>query len=161
MRCPCDGKRGEWGIRSAGKEGFTLFELIVVLALAGIFVALVLPSFSGTLESARLRAGAADIRTTLSRARTLAAFEGREKAVMFDLERGVYGIPGETGIRLPEGVSILAARVGETVTEEESTRVRFFPDGSAEEAEVVVVSDGGGRLRVTVDPLTGVAEAGT
>jgi len=153
------GKR-RWGARSPGEGGFSLFELIVVLALAGIFVVLVLPSFSGTLESARLRAGAADIRTTLSRARTLAAFEGRERTVSFDLERGVYGIPGENEMRLPEGIRVLAARVGETTTEDGSARVRFYPDGSAEEAELIVVSESGGRLRVTVDPLTGIAEAG-
>jgi hypothetical protein len=40
-------------------------------------------------------------------------------------------------------------------------RVLFFPDGSAEEAEVTVTLPDGGRIRVTVDPLTGIVEAGT
>jgi len=141
--------------------GFSLLELIVVLALAGIFLSLVLPSFSGTLESARLRSGAAEVRATLSRARTLAAFGGRERGVSFDLDRRAYGIPGEEERLLPDGIRIAEAVVGMKRSEEGSVRVRFYPDGSAEEAEFVVVSGGGGRLRVTVDPLTGIVEAGT
>jgi hypothetical protein len=42
-----------------------------------------------------------------------------------------------------------------------SVRVRFFPDGSGEEVEIFVTTEDGGTLRVTVDPLTGLSEAGT
>ena len=41
-----------------------------------------------------------------------------------------------------------------------SVRVRFFPDGGGEAAEISVTAQDGGALRVTVDPLTGLAEAG-
>lgn len=142
--------------------GFTLLELIVVLVLAGIFASLVLPSLFGTLESGRLRAGAAEVRATCTLARTLAASGGRERAVTFHLDRGAYGVEGEGRERvLPEGVAIASARAGSETVEQGDVRVRFFPDGSAEEAEIVLASQGGGRLRVTVDPLTGIAEAGT
>ena len=40
--------------RPAGR-GFTLLELVIVLFLAGLIAALVVPSFSGTLESSRLQ----------------------------------------------------------------------------------------------------------
>ncbi|HEY5765230.1 MAG TPA: prepilin-type N-terminal cleavage/methylation domain-containing protein, partial [Candidatus Deferrimicrobiaceae bacterium] len=49
----------------SGSKGFTLLELIIVLFLAALVAALVAPSFSGTLESARLRSGAAEIRAAL------------------------------------------------------------------------------------------------
>lgn len=141
--------------------GFTLLELIVVLFLAGLVAALVAPSFSGTLESSRLRSGAAEVRAALTLARTLAASGSRVRAVAFDVERGEYAVDGETRkYLLPEGIRIESARVGTAAVEEERFRVRFFPDGSAEGAEIVVASQAGGRLRVTVDPLTGIAEAG-
>lgn len=146
-------------LRNGG--GFTLIELVVVLFLAGILAALVVPSFEAPLESARLRAGAAELRGTLLRARTLAASEASGHAVALDLEKGAYRIPGEERARsLPEGIRFESVRVaGETAARE--ARIRFFPDGSGEEAEIALESDGGGRLRVTVDPLTGLAEAGT
>ena len=141
--------------------GFTLLELIVVLFLAGLVAALVAPSFSGTLESSRLRSGAAGVRATFTLARTLAASGSRLRSVVFDIERGEYVVDGEARTYvLPEGIRIESARVGNEEPEQETFRVRFFPDGSAEGAEIVVASSAGGRLRVTVDPLTGIAEAG-
>ncbi|NNG47384.1 MAG: prepilin-type N-terminal cleavage/methylation domain-containing protein [Deltaproteobacteria bacterium] len=142
-------------------RGFTLLELIVVLFLAGIVAALVAPSFSGTLESSRLRSGTAEVRATLTLARTLAASGSRLRSVAFDIERGEYVVDGEARTYvLPEGIRIDSARVGTEEPEQETFRVRFFPDGSAEGAEIVIASSAGGRLRVTVDPLTGIAEAG-
>ena len=157
---PAAGTPGPRNTRSAAR-GFTLLELIVVLFLAGLVAALVAPSFSGTLESSRLRSGAAGVRATLTLARTLAASGSRLRSVVFDIERGEYVVDGEARTYvLPEGIRIESARVGNEEPEQETFRVRFFPDGSAEGAEIVVASSTGGRLRVTVDPLTGIAEAG-
>lgn len=147
---------------SLAARGFTLLELIVVLFLAGLVAALVAPSFSGTLESSRLRSGAAEVRAAFTLARTLAASGSRARAVAFDVEKGEYAVEGEARkYLLPEGIRIASARVGTSAAaNEERFRVRFFADGSAEGAEIVVASTAGGRLRVTVDPLTGIAEAG-
>jgi len=143
-----------------GERGFSLLELVVVLLLAGLLMSVVIPSVSGTLESSRLRSSAAEVRATFNLARTLAASGGRERVVTFHLDRGAYDAGGEERL-VPEGVAIASARAGTETVEQGDLRVRFFPDGSAEEAEVVLTSRGGGRLRVTVDPLTGIAEAGT
>lgn len=142
------------------RAGFTLLELVIVLLLAGMLLSVVIPSVSGTLESGRLRSGAAEVRATFNLARTLAASGGRERVVTLHLDRGAYGVDGEERL-VPEGVEIASARAGAETVERGDLRVRFFPDGSAEEAEVVLTSRAGGRLRVTVDPLTGIAEAGT
>lgn len=156
------------GRPSDREGGFTLLELVVVLFIAGMIAAVVLPSFSGTLESARLRAGAADVRATLSFARALSAGQARERDVMFDLASGEYAVAGNDKRRLPEGVQVRSVRVGDVVVERDRlaadappARVRFFPDGSAWEAEVVLASAGGGTLRVVVEPLTGSVSAGT
>jgi type II secretory pathway pseudopilin PulG len=134
--------------------------LIVVLLLAGLVAALVAPSFSDTLDSSRLRSGAAEVRSVLTLARTLSASGSRTRAVAFDIEKGEFAVLGEARTYLlPEGVRIESASVGGAVVEEETFRVRFFPDGSGEEAEIVVSSASGGRFRVTVEPLTGIAEA--
>lgn len=142
--------------------GFTLLELVIVLFLAGLVAALVLPSFSGTLESSRLRSGASEVRAALTLARTLAVSGSRPRAAEFDIEAGRYAVDGEArGYVLPEGIRIESVRTGVEEADRGTVRVRFFPDGSAEDAEIVIASSGGGRLRVTVDPLTGIAEART
>lgn len=131
--------------------------------MLGLFAALIAPSFSGAIESTRLRSGAADVRATLSRTRTLAAYGARERAAVFDLAGGEYGIEGEPGKRaLPAGVRFQSARVGSTQFAPEASapvRIRFFPDGSGDESALVLSSPGAGSFRITVEPLTGVVEA--
>jgi type II secretion system protein H len=142
-------------------EGFTFVELIVVLAILAAIAALVAPSFSRTIESARLRSAASDVRSTLARGRALAVAATRERAVTFDLSRGEFGVDNEAVRRLPETIRLGAVLPGEERRERGSVQVRFFPDGSGEEAEITVTARDGGTLRVTVDPLTGLSEAGT
>ena len=54
-------------------KGFTFVELIVVLAILAGLAALVAPSFSRTVASARLRTAASDVRSTFARARATLA----------------------------------------------------------------------------------------
>jgi Tfp pilus assembly protein FimT len=126
----------------------------------GLAAALVMPSISGTLASARFRQGAAEVRAALTQARAQAASTGRDRAVRFDLEQGGYGIPSDNvGRSLPAGVRVAGVTCWGDTAETGVVEVRFFPDGSADEAEIVLVDDGGGRIRLRVDPLTGVVEA--
>ena len=142
-------------------EGFTLVELIVVLAILAGLAALAAPSFSRTAESARLRTAASDVRTSLSRGRALAVAAARERTVVFDLSRGEFGVDNEAVRLLPGTIRLGAVIPGEGRRDRGSVRVRFFPDGSGDETEISVTAEDGGTLRVTVDPLTGLSEAGT
>jgi general secretion pathway protein H len=142
-------------------EGFTFLELIIVLVILAAITALVAPSFSRTLASARLRSAASDVRTSLARGRALAVAAAKERAVAFDLSRGEFGVDNEAVRLLPETIRLGAVLPGEDRKDRGSVRVRFFPDGSGDEAEITVTAEDGGTLRVTVDPLTGLSEAGT
>ena len=143
------------------REGFTLVELIVVLAILAGLAALVAPSFSRTVASARLRTAASDVRSTFARTRALAVASARERSAVFDLSEGEFGVDNEAVRRLPETFRLGAVLPGEERRWRGSVRVRFFPDGGGEEAEISVTAQDGGALRVTVDPLTGLSEAGT
>jgi prepilin-type N-terminal cleavage/methylation domain-containing protein len=142
-------------------KGFTFVELIVVMAILAAIAALVTPSFSRTIASARLRSAASDVRTTFARARALAVASARERSAVFDLSKGEFGVDNEAVRRLPEAIRLGAVLPGEDRRERGSVRVRFYPDGGGEEAEISVTAQDGGVLRVTVDPLTGLSEAGT
>jgi len=142
-------------------KGFTLVELMVVLIILAALAALAAPSFSRTIVSARLRASAAEVRATFARARALAIAGGRERFVVFDLKKGEYGLDNDaTRSGFPEPVRLTGVRLAGESMEGGDAVVRFFPDGTAEEAEVSVASGDGGTLRVTVEPFTGIAEAG-
>lgn len=144
------------------RGGFSLLELILVLAIAGLSVLVVLPSFTVALESAKLRGGTGEVRAVLALARTMAVSEGRTRFVAFDLDRGEYGIEGAGERRvLPEGIRFSSVRFGLAEPARRTPRIRFSPDGCSEEAEVFLSAAGGGALRVAVDPLTGIAEAGS
>jgi type II secretion system protein H len=142
-------------------KGFTFVELIVVLAILAGLAALVAPSFSRTVASARLRTAASDVRASLARGRALAVAAAKERTVAFDLSRGEFGVDNEAVRLLPETIRLGAVLPGEERKEQGNVRVRFFPDGSGDEAEISVTAEDGGTLRVTVDPLTGLSEAGT
>jgi general secretion pathway protein H len=142
-------------------EGFTFVELIVVLVILAAAAALVAPSVSRTIVSARLRSAASDVRTSLARGRALAVAGAEERAVAFDLSRGEFGVDNEAVRLLPDTIRLGAVLSGEDRKEQGDVRVRFFPDGSGDEAEISVTAEDGGTLRVTVDPLTGLSEAGT
>jgi len=143
------------------RKGFTFVELIVVLAILAGLAALVAPSFSRTVASARLRTAASDVRSTLARTRALAVAAARERSAVFDLSRGEFGVDNEAVRVLPETIRLGAVLPGEDPLDRGSVRVRFFPDGGGEEVEISVTAEDGGALRVTVDPLTGLSEAGT
>ena len=142
-------------------EGFTFLELIVVMAILAVVAALVTPSFSRTIASARLRSAASDVRTSLARARALAVASARERSAVFDLSRGEIGVDNEAVRLLPETIRLEVVLPGGDRRDRGSVRFRFFPDGGGEEAEISVTAQDGGALRVTVDPLTGLSEAGT
>ena len=142
-----------------GKGGFSLLELILVLAIAGLLAAVVIPSLPGALESARLRGSAGEVRAAFNLARTLAVSEAKDRSVAFDLDRGEYGIDGD--VRrwpFPEGIRVLSVRLGSSASDRGVVRIRFYPDGSADEAMVALSSASGGGRRVGVDPLTGLAQ---
>jgi type II secretion system protein H len=142
--------------------GFSLLELLLVLALAGLLAAVVIPSLPGAVESARLRGSAGEVRAVLTLARTLAVSEARSRLVAFDLDRGEYGIDADSRKwLLPEGIRLATVRLGDADKGSGVVRVRFYPDGSADDAEIALSSAGGGKRKVTVDPLTGIVVEGT
>jgi len=143
-----------------GRHGFSLMELLIVLFLLSLFTALVAPSFSRTILSGRMRACTAEVRSTLAKARSYAVADGRVRFVVFDLEEGKFGLDNDTVLRgFPAPIRLDYLLVGGEEIRGTTARVRFYPDGTADEAEISIASGDGGMLRVITDPLTGIVEA--
>ncbi len=156
------------GSRPRGEPaGFTLFELLVVMTMIGLFSSLLFSRVGSLTVESGLRNAGRMISNEVRRARHLAAATREEQGLGFDLERnllvapaavrqGEYGLPAGGGERLlPDGVHLEDMIVRGTISRSGQVEIRFYPDGSTEDA-LIHLRDEGNRIRtLEVDPLTG------
>ncbi len=58
-------------MKKMNKKGFTLAELLIVIAIIAVLIAIAIPTFSGALENARLQTDHANIRSAYAMAMNL------------------------------------------------------------------------------------------
>jgi general secretion pathway protein H len=147
--------------------GFTLLELLVVLAIAGMLVALVPAAVSTVVPGTKARVAALDLASTLRDARNLAISQSRTVDVEFDLESASYSIAGSPIQELPRGMALViqerSGYVSETrrvarfpFDQQKMRTLRFYPDGSSSGVHVRLGPQDGGYI-VAVDWLLGGA----
>lgn len=74
------------------KKGFTLVEVIVVMAVIGIMVTIAIPGISSWLPNYKLKSAARDVYSSLQKARMLAVKNNRNAAVIFDAANNKYDV---------------------------------------------------------------------
>ncbi len=83
------------------QQGYTLLELLVVLALIVLIAALAYPSLDGLYESRRLTAGADQVRTAWASARSHAMDEGQPYQFAVALNKGNFRVAPDTADQWP------------------------------------------------------------
>jgi type II secretion system protein H len=148
--------------------GFTLLELLVVLAIAGSLVALVPAAVSAVVPAAKARTAALDLASTIREARYIAISRSTAVDLEFDLESQAYGF-GSDQKNMPRGVMlVLQERSGYVSGTHHVARhflrrsdgrqtLRFYPDGSSSGLVLRIGPETGGGYIVTVDWLLGGA----
>jgi general secretion pathway protein H len=140
-------------MRRAG--GFTLLEVIVVLALGAVIYAMVLMVPFGKASAADLKAAARSIAAGLRTAQSTAMATRRDALLTIDMETREYITSGEQQAHtLPKSLELKLYTAQTEVTSQQRGSIRFYPDGSSTGGRITVAS-GERKYLVDVDWLTG------
>ena len=131
-------------------EGFTLMEMMTVIAIIAIVAGIVLPNFIGWLPRYRLRSGAEDIQSTLQLARLGAIKQNTSSTVTFDTANHTF-LATVNGQAIKEG-KMPAGIVIDSITSP-SSQVQFDSRGLANEStgSILVKNNDGGTKTITVN----------
>ncbi len=142
----------------ARQTGFTLLELLVVLALLAMTYALIPPMFGVGGSTAELKAGARQVAAGLRKARSQAIVSRGEATLTLDVEARSFLLSGDSKSRkLPQQAEIGVYTAQGEVTDASTAAIRFYPDGSSTGGRVSLAM-GERKYLIDVDWLTGQVE---
>lgn len=134
--------------------GFTLLELLVVLALMAFFAAMTISIGARSAEKAGLKRDVSLFATALRHARAEAIEAGAPVDLVIDIAEGAYDAGPAGDGKLPGGSIMEIVTAKELSSEPGRSVIRFYADGSASGGRVVI-SAGDERNTIAVDWLTG------
>ena len=134
--------------RAQRAAGFTLIELVVVLAILGLALAVLLPDLGASSETIELRAAATEIRAILRAARSSAIADNRDRLFAIDETGRGYVLDGATHHFRSGGFTVRALRV------EPPARIAFFATGGSSGGRFAIRGPRREQI-IEVDSVTG------
>jgi prepilin-type N-terminal cleavage/methylation domain-containing protein len=134
-----------------GCGGFTLIEMIVVLAILAVAIGLVMPLFGQRGSGAELTAAAGRVRAAMAGARATAIAEGRPVVFRGDPAGGYWLDGRRRGFESASDDRLRILTSGNAL-------IAFFPSGGSSGGRVVVQGPYN-RREIAVDAVTGRAVA--
>ncbi len=124
-------------------RGFTLIEMLVVLAVAALIASLAFPNIARGIGLAEYRSVQTEISGKLSEARAIALRSDAKQDFIIDASRREFRIEGQEAATIADGITI-----------EQDSVITFFADGTAS-GNAIQLSWRGNIARIEVDPQTG------
>lgn len=112
-------------------RGFTLVEIVVVIALIGLIFAVISVSIGSGLDGAKVRAASRDLAAALRYTRTQAIVKRESQALILDVDARSYTAPGKSAVQLPKQMTMKMLTAASEQVDEGVGRIRFFADGSS------------------------------
>jgi prepilin-type N-terminal cleavage/methylation domain-containing protein len=97
------GRKRKMDTRLKNQSGFTLIEMMVVVAIIGLMAALAIPNLRGMIQRGKLKAAGREITMDLLLARSRAIATGSSQTVIFDVGAGTWTIPGKGTFSFTQG----------------------------------------------------------
>ena len=141
-------------LRTQRANGFTLLEMLVVIALIGLATVAVSVSVTSGLASARVRAASSELAGALRATRAQAIVQSREQVFDVDTRSNSYDGVKHRIVILPKGLELSITSAREDRPNDHTGRIRFFPDGSSTGGRITLKS-GQREWHVNVSWLTG------
>ena len=168
------------------RGGFTLVEIMIVVALMGLIATMAIPNIYQLAKKEGMRRAVGDLIEVCSNARAQAILRGAAVDVIFHPVERRFEVGGLAApVALPEtdggevnpapppspGTGLAGVIPDDVVLEmldvnlleysqSEWTRVRFYPNGTSDEMTVVFHSLNGDFRKITLEPTTGLATQG-
>ncbi|MGY8650777.1 MAG: pilus assembly FimT family protein [Verrucomicrobiia bacterium] len=166
---------------SRRNAGFTLVEIMVVVAIMGVLLGLALMNFNAINKKEPLEQAVSDLEGLCRRARTEAIVKSRPMDLTLDSDGGRFELataPHAQNAPDPES-GLLIATVQEAATLDQAALptgvefeivlpeesldsetpgvvvIRFYPNGTAEPLEALMIMSGEGVYTLVLDPVTG------
>jgi general secretion pathway protein H len=139
--------------------GFTLLEMLVVLAILALVMGFAGPLLSSGTEGVRLETASSELAAALRLTRSAAILRSGEATLMIDVDKRVFGssvVPQRAFA--PEIQAKLTYASGIRSAPSDGG-FRFFPDGSSTGGDVTL-SLHGKQVKLCVDWLTGEVRRG-
>ena len=135
-------------------RGFTLLEMVVVIALFAAVTALAASVVSRNLPGQQLRRAAKEVATQLRYTRARAISSGTPQVFVFDTRTRAWRGPDRHHGQLPDSVAVVATAARSEQSGDQTAVVRFFPEGAATGGRFVF-RHGPAAWQVDVEWLTG------
>ena len=138
-------------------QGFTLIEIMMVVAIIGLTLTMGIPSFVRVLKKEGMRKAESDLLEACQNARRAAIINNQTTDLVFHPLEGSFEVPGAfEKATLPNDILIDIMGVNFIQVEKaDQARVHFFSNGTSDEFTVVIraASDGATR-KIYLDTVT-------
>ncbi|MEN8216309.1 MAG: prepilin-type N-terminal cleavage/methylation domain-containing protein [Pseudomonadota bacterium] len=137
------------------QSGFSLLELLIVMAIIGMAVAMVIPRI-GSSEVTVLKAQVREAVAVLNYARRSAIVESKQKVASFYQSQKKEGeaTPG----RWETGDGDASLQPDGEVSEEAVYQISFYPEGGSSGGEIILTHLDY-KAKISVNPITGKIES--
>jgi general secretion pathway protein H len=146
------------GHADAGEEGFTLLEIVCVLAIVAMLAAIVLPAIPRGTTLPRVEAYALQTAALLNADHTAAQRQNREIATLVDApDRTIRSGASSVVLQFPSDVVMETLLAQQCNARDAGATIRYLPSGMSCGGVVSLTRQGAG-FQVRVNWLTGGAE---